>query len=50
MLVYRAVCIARKAGLANACGIAGYSTLYYLPNNLLREVLGIIKDYLAGNL
>lgn len=48
--VYRAVRIARKAGLTNACGIAGYSTPYYLPNNLLRETLGIIKDYLVGNL
>ena len=47
--VYRAVRIARKAGLHNACGIAGYSTPWYLPNNLLRECLGLVKDTIAGN-
>lgn len=47
--VYRAVRIARKAGLTDACGIASYSTPWYLPNNLLREGMGLIKDFLAGN-
>lgn len=47
--VYRAVRTARKAGLANACGIAGYSTPLYLPNNLLRECLALIKDVATGN-
>ena len=48
--VYRAVHIARKAGLAHACGIAGYSTPLYLPNNLLRESLGLAKDFAVGNI
>lgn len=48
--VYRATCIARKAGLSNACGIAGGSTLIYFPNNLLRESLGLIKDFAVGNI
>ena len=48
--VYRALCVARKAGLANCCGIAAYSTPSFLPNNLLRESLGIVKDFVAGNI
>ena len=48
--VYRATRIARKAGLGNACGIAGGSTLIYFPNNLLRESLGLIKDFAVGNI
>ena len=48
--VYRAVHTARKAGLAHACGIAGYSTPLYLPNNLLRESLGLAKDFAVGNI
>lgn len=48
--VYRATRIAVKAGLKNACGIAAYSTPLYLPNNLLRESLGIVKDFIVGNI
>ena len=48
--VYRAVRIARKAGLSHACGIAAYSTPSYLPNNLLRESLGLVKDLVVGNI
>jgi uncharacterized SAM-binding protein YcdF (DUF218 family) len=48
--VFRAVRTARKAGLRNACGIAGYSTPWYLPNNLLREAMGVVKDFLVGNI
>ena len=48
--VYRAVRIARKAGLRDACGIAAYSTPWYLPNNLLREGLGLVKDFVVGNI
>ncbi len=46
----RAVAIARKQGLANVCGISAKSTNLFLPNNLLREFLGTIKDLLAGNM
>ena len=48
--LYRAVRIARKQGLANACGIAAYSNRLYLPNNMLRECMGILKDWIFGNL
>ena len=48
--LYRAVGIARKAGVEHVCGVAAYSTPFYLPNNMLREGLGIIKDFFAGNL
>ena len=48
--VFRAVRIARKVGLVDACGIAGYSTPWYLPNNLLREAMGVVKDFLVGNI
>lgn len=48
--VYRATRIARKAGLRDACGIAAYSTPWFLPNNLLREGMGLVKDWVAGNL
>ena len=39
-----------KVGLVDACGIAGYSTPWYLPNNLLREAMGVVKDFLVGNI
>ena len=48
--VYRSVAIAGKCGLADAVGIAAPSGRYYLPNNMLREAFGIIKDRLAGHL
>ena len=32
------------------CGIAAHSTPFYLPNNMLRESMGIVKDFLKGNL
>ncbi len=48
--VFRAVGIARHLGLEGACGIAAPSDPWYLPNNLLREFLGVAKDFLAGNL
>lgn len=48
--VYRGVSIARKQGIAHVCGIAAPSHAWYLPNNLLRETFGIVKDFLMGNL
>ena len=41
--VFRAVQIAKKYGLSDACGIAAGSTPKYLPNNLLREFFAEIK-------
>lgn len=48
--VFRAVHIARKNGYQNACGIAAPSNAFYLPNNMLRESFGILKDLLMGNM
>ena len=48
--VFRATRIARAQGLASAVGVPGGSVAWYLPNNVLRECLGVIKDVLAGNM
>lgn len=48
--VFRGVAIARKQGLVNASGIAAKSYPFYLPNNMLREFFGVMKDFIAGNL
>ena len=48
--VFRGCAIAGKAGIRHVCGIAADSAPLYLPNNMLRELLGIIKDTFAGNL
>lgn len=48
--VYRAVKIAKKQGLSDACGIAGYVVPSYMPTNMFREFFGVIKDTLQGNM
>lgn len=48
--VYRACCIARRQGYAHLEGLAADSHLGMLPNNLLREFFGVVKDTLAGNM
>ena len=48
--VFRGCALARKAGIKNVCGIAAYSTPFYLPNNMLREFFGVLKDLLSGNI
>lgn len=48
--VFRGVGIARKQGMQNACGIAAPTDVWYIPNNVLRESLSILKDYALGNL
>ncbi len=48
--LYRAVEIAKKQGLQGVCGIAAKSTPLYLPNNLLRECIGVMKDWVMQNL
>ena len=47
---HRALAIARKAGVAHAMGIAAPSDPAFLPNNLARESLSLMKDFLVGNL
>ena len=41
--MFRALQIAQKQGLSDACGIAADSTKFYLPNNMLREYFAEIK-------
>lgn len=48
--LFRAVHLAKKQGISNACGISAKSTAFYLPNNMLREFFGILKDFAVGNL
>lgn len=48
--VFRAVQIAKMQGLESACGIAADSNVLYLPNNVLRECCGILKDWMMKNI
>lgn len=48
--VFRALKIAEKQGYANAEGMAASAVVGLVPNNLLREFLGVVKDFLKGNL
>ena len=48
--LFRSLGIARKAGFAHACGISAPTAAFSLPNNMVRESLGIAKDFIAGNL
>ena len=48
--VLRATRIAARQGYAHAHGIAAPSDAWYVPNNVLREVMGVVKDALLGNM
>ena len=48
--LFRALSIAKKQGLKNCAGIPAGSKAVYLPNNMLREFFGILKDFIVGNL
>lgn len=48
--VFRGTAIARKQGLNGVCGIAASSHPRFLPNNMLRECFGILKDFIQGNM
>lgn len=48
--VFRAVQIAKVQGLENVSGISADSNAFYLPNNILRECCGILKDWLYHNI
>lgn len=47
---FRAKAIAKKQGYKYVEGLAAGSFPAMLPNNMLREFVGVIKDYLFGNL
>ena len=48
--MFRACAIAKKQGVQNAQGIAAHSLMLFLPNNMLREFAGVMKDTLLGNM
>ncbi len=48
--VFRAVKIAEKQGYKNVEGLAASAVTWLLPNNLLREFAGVLKDFVLGNL
>ena len=48
--IFRATHLAESAGYAEVYGLAARSHIGYLPNNMLREFFGIMKDFLVGNL
>lgn len=48
--VFRATQIAKAQGLEDVCGIAADSNMLYLPNNILRECCGILKDLIFYNM
>ena len=48
--IFRALAIAKKCGYTDVTGIPADSVLLYLPNNMIRESVGLLKDFLMGNL
>lgn len=48
--VFRALQIAKKQGYGSVEGLAAGSVASFLPNNLLREFVGVLKDFLLGNM
>lgn len=48
--MFRALRIAEVQGLENVYGIAAKSNTLYLPNNVLRECGGILKNWLLKNI
>lgn len=48
--VFRGARMAHKAGIRHVCGIAADSMPLFLPNNLARESLSIMKAFVEGSL
>lgn len=48
--LYRGTQLAKKQGYIHISGIPAPSTAFYMPNNMLREFFGVIKDVLAGHM
>lgn len=46
--VFRAVQTAKRLGVERACGIAAPVRALYLPNNMLREFLAVLKFWVSG--
>ena len=48
--VFRGIHIAKGLTDADVCGIAAYMQGQYIPNNMVRETFGIIRDFVAGRM
>ena len=48
--VFRGVHIAQKLTDADISGIASYMQPQYIPNNMVRETFGILRDFFAGRM
>ena len=46
--VFRAVGIARRQGYQKVSGLAARGYWFLLPNNMLREFVGVCKDLILG--
>lgn len=46
--MFRALHIAKKQGLEGVQGLSAGSNPFYLPNNMLREFFGVVKDYIKN--
>ncbi len=48
--VFRGVRLAKHEGFENVSGLAAKAHSVFLPNNMLREFFGVMKDFVQGNL
>ena len=48
--LYRALSLAKKQSLPTTYGLSAPSTFHFLPNNMLREFVGVMKDTIFGNM
>ena len=48
--VYRAIRLAKKQGFKHVEGIPAGSHLFYAPNNIFREMVGLVKEKIVGNI
>lgn len=48
--MFRALAIARKQGYLHVEGLSAGTYLITVPNNLLREAFGVVKDFMANHL
>ena len=47
--IFRAKLLAKAKGLCNICGAASPSDSILLVNYMVREAIGVVKDFMVGN-
>ena len=47
--IFRDVKLAKAKGLNNACGFASPSDNVLIVNYMVREMVGVVKDFVVGN-